>query len=234
MFSLLSYNILFGKRLDKIIHWLKKESQSDMMCFQEFPEEKIDYFMRSFKNNGFNYQFTPGFIKDHQVFGQLTAFNTHQFKLLQSQRIDLGRSRFENRLFKIKAARSSLFTVFKNRRDKQFLIANTHLTCIASNKHRLKQLTKLVSTIPKNIASSIILGDFNYYSVISKKKLFHFMKKHTFNHATHKMKTHRLFFLKHQLDYIFYRNIHLRTVEVKNVKFSDHYPIAATFSQDFR
>ena len=55
------------------------------------------------------------------------------------------------------------------------------------------------------------------------------MKSHKFANA-YKTHTHKLFFLGQQLDYVFYKNLTLKNIEVKDVKFSDHFPISAEFN----
>lgn len=237
MFFLISYNILFGKNLDKIIDWLvhfeKNNEFVDIFCFQEFPEKKITYFLEKLKkNNHFNYQFIPTIHSNNKEFGQLTIFNSQKMQLITHKNIPLAGSRLEKhvlKLFKKTTNRNSLLTVFESKNNKkQFLVANIHLTCISLNHHRIDQLLKILKEIAQ-FKSVLLVGDFNYTSLLPRISLFNLMKKNQFENATKKMETHRLLFLRQQVDYIFYRNIRLCGVGIKKIKFSDHYPIFAKF-----
>lgn len=237
MLTLLSYNILFGQKLDKIINWLldfeKNNKLIDIFCFQEFPEKKIAYFLEKLKkNNHFNYQFIPTIHFNNKEFGQLTVFNSQKLELITHKNIPLAGSRLEKhvlKLFKKTTNRNSLLTILESKNNKkQFLLANIHLTCISLNHHRIKQLVKTLKEIAQ-FKSVLLVGDFNYTSLLPRISLFSLMKKNRFENATKKMKTHRLLFLRQQVDYIFYRNIQPCGVFIKKIKFSDHYPIIAKF-----
>ncbi|HLC94838.1 MAG TPA: endonuclease/exonuclease/phosphatase family protein [Patescibacteria group bacterium] len=236
MLSLLSYNILFGNRLNHIITWIHEREEKnrpfDVLCFQEFPEKKISKFLEHFPGRNLAYQFSPAIMERKRTFGQLTVYNRDKLTLIKHHVLDLGKSPWENRLFsmikKKKIVRNSLLTFFKNDTH-EFVVANTHLTLVARNKYRISQLASIINHV-NGTSRAIILGDFNYTSLLPRRRLMHLMERNDFRHATDRLKTHRIGFLKHQLDYIFYKNLSFSHVEVKRVNFSDHYPLLARFS----
>lgn len=233
MLKFISYNILFGKKLESIIKWLNKTEKNrgafDIVCLQEFPQDKINDFLKRREKNTTDFRYAPCFSKDKRNFGQLTIFNKNKLKLTKSAVLPLNLSRVENKVikfFRTRAERKSLLTCFTDLDQKHFLVANTHLTCISSNGHRLSQLRNIL----KEIASSpkaLIAGDLNYSSLLPRSKLRQMMKKYCFKDATAKLKTHRLFFIKHQLDYIFVKGLLAQTKAATDIRFSDHYPLIA-------
>lgn len=227
MISLLTYNIEMGRQLPKILQWIELLSQlPEIICFQEFPEMQIESFIKGFTHGNYQYKYAPSFQKTHHMFGQLTLYKKKIISLKKSFLIDLGLSAGEKILFRNKGNRSSLITVFRYKR-KSFVIANSHLTLLHVNKKRRMELQLIIEKLEKNLSSSlpkIILGDFNYSSLIRQKKLIQFMEKNQFLNA-YKLKTHRILFFHHQLDYVFYKNCTVKDAVVTKLRFSDHYPV---------
>lgn len=233
MISLLIYNIEMGRQLPKILQWIESLGQlPEIICFQEFPEVQIESFIKSFDHGNYQHQYAPSFQKRHHTYGQLTLYpvswvnQKQMISLKKSFLIDLGLSTGEKILFRNKGNRSSLITVFTYKR-KSFAIANSHLTLLHVNKKRRMQLQIIMEKLEKNLSSSlpqIILGDFNYSSLIRQKKLIQFMEKNQFRNA-YKLKTHRILFFHHQLDYVFYKNCTVKDAVVTKLRFSDHYPV---------
>lgn len=234
MFRLLSYNIYFGKKLSAILDWLaeieQKNNAFDIMCFQEFPYEKIDSFMLSRKSTS-GYRFAPSIYLKKKIYGQLTVFNKKRLALTKVSELFLGTSRIEKRvsqLFRRSTHRTSLVTSFETPTHTLFTIANTHLSTIALNSHRINQLKKVCIETQKN-AHALIVGDLNYTSAFPRFSLKRLIKKYQFEDATKKLKTHRMLFMKHQLDYIFAKAVKITQVSVEQLPFSDHYPLMAQF-----
>ena len=238
MVTVLAYNIHYGKKLELIQDWLLGKKDLDIICLQEFPFEKNSKFLKLFEKNGYKYAFAPAYVRKKTQYGELTLYNKKNIKLESSKVINLGTIIFENRhiekLFrKNKGQRSSLLTHFKYK-GKDLILANTHLFCFALNSHRINQLTKILENIQKvgnnSTFSSVILGDFNYTSIIRQTRLINFMKKNELKNA-YKSSTHKLFFLKQQLDYVFYNGCDVEKVLIDRIKYSDHYPVQ--FKIDF-
>lgn len=224
MLSILTYNIRYGRKLHEITEWLsQREAFFDIICFQEFPIDQIDLFLNSVNKESLDYRFSHGFKKKEKIYGQLTLFNKKKITLLEDVVLSLGPSVLERS--KIKGERSSLITRFVYQK-KEFIIANTHLVCFALNNKRIFQLEKIITHFTQNIAKNVpvlVVGDFNYSSLIRQKKLLNFMEQHGFTNA-YTTSTYKLLFLKYQLDYVFYKNCEIKDVEVLNLRFSDHFP----------
>jgi endonuclease/exonuclease/phosphatase family metal-dependent hydrolase len=230
--SVVAYNIHYGKKLELIRDWLLAKRRFDIICLQEFPIKKHSEFLELFASQGYKYCFAPSFIRRKTQYGELTLFDTKKIKLIHCQSVELGSSlledRFiENRFRKTKGQKSSLLTLFKYK-NKKLVLANSHLLAFALNSRRLNQLNKIMSNVDKigdhTKYSTVILGDFNYTSIIRQKKLIDFMTQHEFKNA-YKTHTHKLFFLGQQLDYVFHNNCSIKKVKVDRIKYSDHYPV---------
>lgn len=233
MLSVLSYNIRYGRELKKIVNWLSLLPTSfDILCFQEFPLEKIDYLLASLAKGSYKHSFACGFLRNNEQYGQLTAINTDKIQLRNSKIISLGESGFvERRIFKTKGERSALVTTLYYQ-QKEFALVNTHLIWFASNKARIRQIHKITETFSHTSMKTpaIILGDFNYSS-LRKKGLLEFMKRYQFHDGVGTLPTHKLLMftslLTHQIDYIFYKSCVIKNAAVmKKVKYSDHYPVS--------
>lgn len=233
--SAIAYNIHYGKKIELIQNWLLSKKHFDLIFLQEFPYKKNSEFLKLYVSQGYKYSFAPSFIRRKTQYGELTLFNAEKIKLVEEVALGLGSNLLENRFLenrfrKTKGQRSSLLTLFTHK-GKKLVIANSHLLCFALNSHRLNQLNKILEKVHKigdhTTYSSVILGDFNYTSIIRQKRLIDFMKKNEFENAynTH---THKLFFLKQQLDYVFYNNCQIKNVIIDKIKYSDHYPVKFT------
>lgn len=226
--SILTYNIRYGDKLNEIIRWVKaRDAFFDIICFQEFPIAEIKTFLSVIEATSFDYRFSNGFKKKNKQYGQLTLFQRNKITLLDETVLSLGPSVIERS--KKRGERSSLVTRFIYEK-KEFLLANTHLVCFALNSKRLLQLEKIIAhfkqTADKNLPI-LLVGDFNYNSIIGQKRLLNYMEGHGFINA-YKTHTFKVLFLKYQLDYVFYKNCQIQDVDVLKLNFSDHFPAEFT------
>lgn len=224
MLQLLSYNVFAGKNLYKIGSWLQGlEQPPDVLCFQEFPQKETKEFIALFK--GYTFQFVPMVKEKNEEYGLLTAFNLEKIKLQKTTEVELEGELFSLKMFSIDIyRRSALLTEFTHN-DKSFVVANTHLTLLAPNGRRIRQLEKITQSIEQNIPA-IIAGDFNYSSLFPRKRLFTFMNEKGFACANPNMITHHCFLVvRHQLDYIFTKHVDVEHTIVYPVNYSDHLPI---------
>ncbi|MEI6222530.1 MAG: endonuclease/exonuclease/phosphatase family protein [bacterium] len=231
MLSLLSYNIRMGKKLGAILDWLASDVENkklDIICFQEFPQSKVEFYANFFDKDHYDFSFSHSFKKRSNCYGQLTLINRNKLKIIDSRVVTLGLSQIESLVFKNKGERSGLIMKVEYK-GKIFKLVNTHLTALALNKRRLGQLARIIEDLDPAFPA-LLLGDLNYASLINKKTLLEFMASHRFENATQRMKTHRLLLIRQQIDFIFHRDCQVREVRVKKVDFSDHYPIFAKIS----
>lgn len=226
MFSVLTYNIQFGNKLPQITQWLNTLLKlPNILCFQEFPEKKIDKILQEIREKKYDSRFVQNLNKKGKMYGQLTLYDKTKLKITNNSFVDLEKTFIEKIFSPNKLNRKALITsfIYKN---KPILIINAHLTSIHLNKIRRKQITKIIDSIDGklNTVSQIFLGDLNYSSLVRQRRLLDLMKKYGFENGF-SFKTHKLFFLRHQLDYVFYKNCRVIQPEVVKINYSDHYPI---------
>lgn len=238
MLSAITYNIYHGKKLSQISKWLLHQTnQFDLLCFQEFPQEKIDWFLAAFPRI-YKYTFASNVLKKGQKYGQLTIFNSKKINYKDYTTISLGNgSIVERKVYNALGERNAMVTYFTYGKRNVYIV-NVHLICFAFNGKRKKQIKIIIEAL-ENISLSpedsiLILGDFNYSSLTRKQGLTQFMNTYGFHNASHNLKTHKLFrfksLLTHQLDYIFYKNCQIKNIEVVNIHFSDHFPVCFTLN----
>lgn len=227
MIRVLSYNIRYGKKLSDILAWLQPQyKQYDVICLQEYPQSKRHLLEKHFEPQ-YQYVFSHGFTTKKDSFGQVTLFDTSRLKTEHSTTVQLGSNVLEDAIHRHKGERTALITKLING-EGGLLLVNTHLACLAINRQRRNQLQLIVDHLHSindhKTQAKIILGDFNYTSLMRQRSLVRFMTKNNFVSA-YKESTHKLLFFKHQLDYAFYNNCKIHNVEVERIRFSDHYPV---------
>ncbi len=228
MIRLISYNVEYGKKINEIYKWLNTFKKTpDIICFQEFPSSELGNLkeIKIFNNSGFS--FATGLKKNGVAYGELTVFDAEKFNLIKSIEIDLGIDHVEKFYKRYPTRRSALVTVFKYN-STQLNLINVHLSAAALNSGRLNQVNTLVESA-KN-GKSIIAGDFNYSNLFPGNNLIKLMKDLKFklageNIITNKYKGR----ISQQLDYVFYKELKLKNLEVIDLSYSDHYPLIAEF-----
>jgi len=227
MLNILTYNIQYGKRTSSIIKWIKNLPQiPDIICFQEFPKKEIEIFIKKIKKKNYKYQYTESLRKKNETYGQLTLYDSIKLKVKENKTIDLKKSFIEKIFSPNTISRKALITSFEYD-GKLFILINAHLTAFHFNSIKRSQILKIIDSLDKNLEKipHIFLGDLNYSSLIRRKKLLNLMYKYGFYNA-YKLKTHRLFFLNHQLDYVFYKGCIIINPVVIRLKYSDHFAVS--------
>lgn len=224
--TIMTFNVQFGKRLDYIIHWLRQAPGQDIVCFQEFPEDRIVYFINELNNLSYGYRFARSLLRRHRVYGELTLFRTPDFRCTRSTVIEFGINRIEGRLFKGSFPRNCLICTLLNKK-KIFVVGNAHMSALALNRLKYKEAELVVRMLESRRYPSVILGDFNISSVLGKGKLVRLMEKYGFVTEKRRLSTHRIAVVRHQFDYIFAKRCEVANMTVQKVRFSDHYPVFA-------
>lgn len=228
MISILSYNIEYGRKLDEIISWINNlETLPQIICFQEFPEKELEEIKdkKFFKEQ--NLFFAKGLSNKGEFFGELTVIDSSVIKLSETKYLDFGPDHIESALKRKIIKRSAIIIEFKYK-GKDFSLANVHLTPVALHGKRRKQLSNVIEE--SKIERSIIVGDFNYSSLLNKNGLITFMNKFDYILAGENLITNKYKYkIPQQLDYVFYKNLkHIKT-EVFDLSFSDHFPVITKF-----
>lgn len=228
MLSVLTYNIQYGRKLSSIIQWLNSlEKLPDILCFQEFPDPTSLRLLLGLRGARENYdlRFVQSLIKKRKFYGQLTLYNKKILTLIKHTDVHLGNSKLEKILSFQSKGRNALITSFRYK-NKVFELINAHLTAFHLNETRRRQILMIMDSIKEGTEKipTIFLGDLNYSSLLRQSKLIDLMKKYGLENAF-SLKTHKLFFLRHQLDYVFYKNCQIVNPEVIKINYSDHYPV---------
>lgn len=226
--TILSYNVEYGLKLPEILKWIKNlENKPQIICLQEFPEKEI---VNLEKNKIFKKQeffFTKGLSNKNEFFGEITIIDQSIIESLDIKYLDFGLAHFES-VYKRKILKRSAIINEIKINNKKISVANVHLTPFSVHGIRRKQLLKIIENI--NLDRSIILGDFNYSSLLNRGGLINFMNKYDYSLAGEKLITNKYKYkISQQLDYVFYKNMkHLKT-KVFDLPFSDHFPVISEF-----
>ncbi len=257
--TVLTYNVLFNRALTQLKPLLQRYNP-DLICLQEIETSETNLKQMEILNYKLA-DFSNSFIKYGKIWGVATYFNYKNLKFVESDTFILPRSFYEiaTLIFRLIIGGSTHRTVLKT--DFSCLLGgcnisvyNIHLTEIASNSGRIKQLKYTLGDLKeKGKKPGIIAGDFNFLPY-SRKNLEIVMKGYGYSEATKtipytiyygndlKSKNYTLIqrFLVRFLgkifsidrikaDYIFYKN--LKFIESKRIplQYSDHFPIISTF-----
>lgn len=230
MLSVLSYNVHFGKRLDRIIFWLLTQRAYDVICFQEFPKQYIPICVKALAWGNYGYRFAPFLKRRGKLYGELTLFRKEKLSLVSSSTLFLGINSGERVLLRARIPRTSLVTLFRYQR-KHIVLVNVHLVNVAFNALRYQQLMKIVKKLGDYHMPSMLVGDFNLSSFFGRRKLFRLMKECGYETYMKRLSTHRISVVRHQMDYVFWKKMNVTTpVVYKRIKFSDHLPFALMLS----
>ena len=228
MFSIFTYNVEFGNKIYEIYDWLKSlDEKPQIICFQEFPEKEINNLGKNkiFKKQVFS--FAPGVSNKKHIFGELTIFDLSKINKIEDKYLDFGIDKIESIYKRKYIERSALLTSFKIS-NKIISVANIHLTPVSLHGKRKKQLLKVIQNTQNK--KSIILGDFNYSSLLGRRGLISFMESHGYDLAGEKSVTNKYKNkIPQQLDYVFYKGLTSIKATVIPLPYSDHYPVSATF-----
>lgn len=233
MISVLSYNILFGKRLEEIILWLNSlPTPFDTICFQEFPYSQR-HLLKGLENNAsYKDSFALSFKRKDESYGLMTLINTKKIAIQKEKIVHIGTSAIEKAMG-FTGGRNVLIT-HGTYNGTPVVLINAHLVAFSTNRHRRNQLTQVVTELEKDLQGQktpvVLMGDLNYSSLLWKQRLHELMDQHGFANA-YEHNTHRLLFFKNQqLDYVFYRHAKIGDIKIYNLPYSDHQPITFTVS----
>jgi len=228
MLTVLSYNVEYGTKIKEIYNWiLESKEKPQIICFQEFPEKEVENLKKNkiFKNQ--NIFFAKGLSKKDDFFGELTIIDSSAVKLTEVKYLDFGPDHIES-IFKRKIIKRSAIIIEFEINGKTIELANVHLTPASLHSKRRKQLVKVIQETSSETA--IIVGDFNYSSLLNKKGLISFMEKYDYDLAGENLITNKYKYkIPQQLDYVFYKKLIHNKTEVFDLPYSDHFPVLSQF-----
>lgn len=256
--TFLTYNVLYNRGYLELKESVKKYLP-DIICLQEVETdennlrrlEKLDFKLADYSNS---------FIKFGKIFGVATFYKQSKLEFVQSNVIDLPKTIYDVVLFLLRGGnrpRTVLCTEFRDvKKSAKVMIYNTHLTPIAANGTRIKQIRETLESlnvydVKKNTAV-IITGDFNFYPW-GRKRLEELMSEYNLKEATKnipytiqyssdgKLERYNLiqrfgtrlatafFSNKLKVDYVFYKNLTLLDTTRLTIRHSDHFPVVSRF-----
>ncbi len=234
-FSLLTYNLFYNKGVNQL-QQIFLSNNPELLFFQEVIKDEIVFK----KIESYGYQlagFSQSFSVAGQTFGVATLYDPKTIKLISSKNLYIPPSFLEMLFFVLlkrgKILRTVLKTEFEHKRTRKRIITyNIHLSSIAMNNIRRKQIKSVFDDLVLGKKSPIVIaGDFNYpyrrrafESLISLSELEEATKNIYFTNNFL-----RILPIKLKLDYILYKNLILEETKLINIKASDHYPIYSTF-----
>ncbi len=233
--SVLTYNLLFNQALTPLKDLIKKY-RPDIICLQEVLTDEDNLNQLVFNSYKLA-DFSNSFIKAHDIFGIATYYNSKRLIFDESDIYNLPRSWLEAFLVFFRGSndpRNVLKTEFKTKNGKKIAIYVVHLTPWATAKAKLRQIRETIDVFKSDYSTpTIITGDFNYpYGRKQFEKLINEAGlKESTNNIVHTLEAHyfKFFNIRFKLDYVLYKKVkHIRTERLP-YRFSDHYPILATF-----
>jgi endonuclease/exonuclease/phosphatase family metal-dependent hydrolase len=255
-FSLLTYNVLFNRACEGL-YTVINTTQPDIICLQEVDTDEAN--LRRIEKFGYRLaDYSNSFIKFGKIFGVATFYNPARFEFKESTKIDLPKSFSELfltfwRVFRGgNKPRTILETHLKDRIScKQITVFNVHLTPVATNQVRLKQIKTVTNSMIKQINPILIAGDFNY--PYGRKRLEETMNEYELKEATLNIPysftrkelwkfnifvvflslAAKLFpnqFKQMKNDYVFYKGLKCIETNMIDFQYSDHFPIISKFS----
>lgn len=222
--AIMTYNTHFGKHVDRIIDWTNRLPVQDIICFQEFPEDKIKESVEVLGRTPYGWRFTPSLTFRKRVYGVLTLFRSDKLTLVSTSVINLGLHPVERSLLKSKVPRRALSTTFVYKK-KLLRFVNAHFVSLAFNRTRYRQVEKVATTLVKKFIPSVLLGDFNISNILGKKKLVALLGHYGFTTSQGKVITFRLMGTRHQYDYVFVNGCTIEKMWSERTRLSDHYPV---------
>lgn len=229
--EIISYNIEVGKKLDDVVAWIAQtELYPEVFCFQEFPERRLSEFTSFMQKRGYELIYTPGVIIGKMQVGEVTAYKLSQIKLVKYKALALGNYFWERRHKRLRGERSALLTLF-HYHGTLVAVANIHLSVLSPHSMRYKQLRIVLEELQQLSENTLIIGDFNYTSLLGVKRLFKFMDAYGLTCVGERMITHKIFkHIPQQLDYVFQKGLLPKEIAVHKVPHSDHFPLSVTLA----
>lgn len=228
--------MLYNKATEHVEQVLK-EHDPDIVFFQEILTDEQN--LKRIQDLGYRLaDFSNSFMRGTRIFGVATFYKHSVFSLTNSHIFSLPSSLYQFLTYIVrnkKYPRTVLKNEFVCRENGQKIATyNIHLTPVATNGLRMKQIYNTFSDLDLSSQDSVLIaGDFNY--PYGRKKFESMIADYGLKEATsnvfftHERKILGLFSIKLKLDYILFKNLKLVSNNKIDLKHSDHYPICTTF-----
>lgn len=235
-FTTLTYNLYYnsaGTHVEEVL----KTHDPDIIFLQEILTDeqslariqRLGYRLADFSNS---------FMRGARIFGVATFYKPTLFSLVNSEIFSLPSSLYQFLTYIVKNKKYPR-TVLKNEfvfkeNGLKFATYNIHLTPVATNGLRMKQIYNTFSDLDLSSRDAVVIaGDFNY--PYGRKKFESMIADYGFKEATsnvyytHERRILGLFSIRLKLDYILYKNLELVSNSKIELSHSDHFPIWTEF-----
>lgn len=235
-FTTLTYNLYYnsaGAHIEEVL----KAHNPDIVFFQEILTD--EHSLQRIQRLGYRLaDFSNSFMRGSRIFGVATFYKPSMFSLVNSEIFSLPSSIYQFLTYIVRNKKYPR-TVLKNEfvfkeNGRKFTTYNIHLTPVATNGLRMKQIYNTFSDLDLSSKDAVVIaGDFNYpYGRRKFESMIddYGLKEATNNvYFTHERRILGLFSIRLKLDYILYKNLELTLNEKIQLKHSDHYPILTRF-----
>ncbi len=229
--KVLTYNLHYNKALPKV-DTLLVGGKPDVIFLQEVRHDTAH--LQTIERLGYELaDFSVSFRHGTRVYGVATFYNPKTLALRSTQTFSLPSSLYQHLFFIAhlkKSPRTVLKSVFQTKQKLQLITYNIHLTPVALNGLRMKQIYNTFEDLHLHTDQAVIIaGDFNY--PYGRRKLESVLEEYELREATqnithtHEHNILNIAKIPLKLDYIFYKNLTLVETKKLDVKHSDHYPI---------
>ena len=205
-------------RFDNHLESLLEEYKVNLIAFQEV---KININRQS-PLNQFHLSFAPNIKIFNNIYGVMNGASVPQirtFSLLSKHKESI-----------LATHKSAVFSSYLLQNGENLLLVNLHAINFRGAKIYDKEMEQIIDALRHYEGALIVAGDFNSWSrkrIQTLTKLAHtlHLESVTMNHG-HLIKS----FMRHKLDHIFYRGVHLRdSCVIDAAKHSDHNALYACF-----
>jgi len=207
-----------NRSFTQFFNQLIKDENIDYLVLQEV---KSDIIQNSDFFEDFSFILSPNIQTKNHIYGVMNAFNI----FCQSKQ-NLLTSKKELKL----ATHKSILITKHNLNNKEILVVNIHALNFVSSNDFKYELGKLKEILKDYKGSLIVAGDFNTWNRKRVVFLESFCEELLLKEVPYKQSDNIKKVFKNNLDYIFFRGLHLQYSKVIDTnKISDHNPIIASF-----
>lgn len=222
--TIVSFNTKQGKATKKFFQRLQtfeKAPRPDILCLQEMNVKNVEWLAEAMQ---YNYVFYPSSDQPHGL-RDLGSAILSPWPIQKDFKVSLPYG-MDDKFFKINRAATAAHIQIH---EHAFLIYSVHLGVMLSPKKREGQIRAIIESIPQEIKTCIITGDFNTYAVMHTRTL-ELLINANFLHATaHVGGTYTYWYLlnrKAALDHVFVRGAKvLDAGKIPGKTGSDHLPV---------
>ena len=222
--KIVSYNIKFSKKVNEAIETLSRYPEladADIICLQEMSLEAVHNIAQTLS---YNYVYYPAVAHPitNDVFGNAVL---SKWPVLDDRKVILPSQR-KKQLQRIAVGANIKIG------NREIMVYSVHFDIFITPFGRRTNVNRLILSMPPMIRHTIVAGDFNSFTSISKNAIVNQMTSSGFNYITHGVGwTHKQWYTlnkKSSVDHIFAKGFEkIQAGKIEDRAGSDHLPIWA-------